>query len=35
MNIDDLNFIPLSKYKSEKINIIQNKTIYCFKLKFN
>ena len=30
----DLNFIPLSKYKeSEKINIIQNKTIYSFKLK--
>ena len=30
----DLNFIPLNKYTdSEKIKIIQNKTIYNFKLK--
>lgn len=30
----DLNFIPLSKYKDcEKIKIIQNKTVYNFKLK--
>lgn len=30
----DLNFIPLNKYNdSEKIKIIQNKTIYNFKLK--